>query len=632
MYGSATDIHESRLRLEALRESEARLRILADAVPHIVWSNSADGFANYFNERWYRYSGLSEAASMGHGWEAIVHPDDAPLSKSQWREALLTGEVFDTEYRLRRFDGEYRWFIGRNVPLHDESGKVVGWFGSATDIQDMRTATEALRASEGRLRATMDTALDYAIINTDTSGLVLSWSKGAEHIFQRTESEMLHETADVIFTPEDRAAGAPDGERTTAMSEGAALDERWHIRKDGSRFYMSGVMRPVYDGMKLQGFLKVARDLTDRQEAAEAMRISEERYRAALQSADMAAWDWDVLADEVVWNDQHFLILGIAPDDKPRKAAFFLSFVHPGDTEQVTAALVNAAGHTGVYQAEFRIVRADNHQVRWMSGYGRAVVQDENGRAKRMVGVMYDITERKRLEHQKDEFIGVASHELKTPVTSMKAYAELIQERLEELGNRYDSDMLSKLNKQIDKLTKLINTLLDTTKISEGQLRFEPEEVDLNELIKERVEEIQRTTSHTFKLQTGDGKNVYADRERIGQVITNLLANAIKYSPKETIITVTSRVEDQAIKVSIKDEGPGIPEADVTRIFERFYRVTANNMDAHTGLGLGLYISAQIIQKHGGSFSVQSKVGEGSIFSFTIPLYRVSPGVNKQTM
>lgn len=161
--------------------------------------------------------------------------------------------------------------------------------------------------------------------------------------------------------------------------------------------------------------------------------------------------------------------------------------------------------------------------------------------------------------------------------------------------------------------------LLDTSRISEGQLQLNLEDIDLNELLKDWIEEIERTTNHKFMMQTGDVPPIRADGERIGQVVINLLSNAVKYSPKGTTITVNVQREQSGVKISVQDEGYGIPEADVQRIFDRFYRVTVNNMDTYPGMGLELYINAQIVHKHKGTISVQSKEGEGSTFSFTLP-------------
>ncbi|WP_343691940.1 PAS domain-containing sensor histidine kinase [Chitinophaga sp.] len=242
-------------------------------------------------------------------------------------------------------------------------------------------------------------------------------------------------------------------------------------------------------------------------------------------------------------------------------------------------------------------------------------LKDEQDEIIGAVVVITDINELKTLLQKRDEFIGIAGHELKTPVTAMKAYAEIAQEQLEELGNTEESAMLGGINIQIDKLTKLINHLLDTTRITEGRLLLQFTSFDINELLAERIEEIRYTTNHQFVFAPAMLPLVKADRERIAQVITNLLSNAVKYSPKKSVITISSEVVDEQMVVTVKDHGDGIPPDAQHNLFEPFYRVT----DAYPGMGLGLYISAQIIQRHGGRMAVESNIMQGSTFSFTLP-------------
>jgi PAS domain S-box-containing protein len=276
-----TEVKKAEIRLG---KSEERLRILANTVPQIIWSNNAEGYANYFNQRWYEFSGLNYEQSAGLGWQVIVHPQDAPASVGKWQEALARGEVFDTEYRLRRHDETYRWFIGRNVPLKDDAGKITGWFGSATDIEDLKKTEEALSQSEARLRITMESATDYAIISMDTERRVERWSSGASQMFGYTEAEVMGRSADIIFTEEDLKAGAPQKEEEMARDTGRAPDERWHRRKDGSRFFVSGVMRPINNG-HLTGYVKVMRDMTHEHLFTEELhRLVEERTKELQQS------------------------------------------------------------------------------------------------------------------------------------------------------------------------------------------------------------------------------------------------------------------------------------------------------------------------------------------------------------
>ena len=255
-----------------------------------------------------------------------------------------------------------------------------------------------------------------------------------------------------------------------------------------------------------------------------------------------------------------------------------------------------------------------------MSSYGRPVTF-EHGQASRVVGVMFDTTERKRLEQPKDDFIGIASHELKTPLTSIKAYTEILKDTFEQSGDNANEDVVNKLEAQVHRLAELIHSLLDTTKISEGQLNLSLERFSVNELIVGRVAEMQAAASgHKLLTRLDDDRLIVADRDRIGQVLTNLISNALKYSSKESEIVVGTKKTGDLLQVSVYDRGMGIPAEMTERIFDRFYRVPNNHVDTYPGMGLGLYISAAIVQKHGGKIWVDSKVNEGSTFYFTVPL------------
>jgi signal transduction histidine kinase len=233
---------------------------------------------------------------------------------------------------------------------------------------------------------------------------------------------------------------------------------------------------------------------------------------------------------------------------------------------------------------------------------------------------MYDITHQKNLEQQKEEFISIASHELKTPVTSIKTYVEIMHQQFLQQKDERSAALIQKLDAQVDRLTDLIKDLLDTSKISEGQLPLHLEEFDLNGLISERVEELQRLTQkHTIRFSTGTVLPVTADRERLGQVLTNLVSNAIKYSPEGGEIVITSEGIKNGVKVSVKDHGIGIPQDMLRKVFDRFFRIGNPQIFTYPGMGLGLYITAGIIQRHGGTIFADSTPGEGSLFTFTLP-------------
>jgi PAS domain S-box-containing protein len=234
-----------------------------------------------------------------------------------------------------------------------------------------------------------------------------------------------------------------------------------------------------------------------------------------------------------------------------------------------------------------------------------------------------EIAERKKLEKQKDEFIGMASHELKTPVTSIKAYTQVLQARFKKAENIKASELLSKMDAQLNKLSNLIADLLDVTKMQGGKLQFHESFFDLNELIEEIVEEMQRTTTkHTIVKETTTSKSLWGDRERIGQVIINFITNAIKYSPYSDRIIVKTELDTESMIIRVVDFGVGIPKEAQEKVFERFFRVGGRKLETYPGLGLGLYISSEIVKRHKGRIWVESESDKGSIFSFTLPLKR----------
>ncbi len=227
------------------------------------------------------------------------------------------------------------------------------------------------------------------------------------------------------------------------------------------------------------------------------------------------------------------------------------------------------------------------------------------------------------LVHKKDDFMSIASHELKTPVATLKAYTQLLQMESEKSGNEQQRLMFEKMDAQINKLTLLINGLLDSSKLREGELIYNRQNFEFNELVVEVVDEIQRTSQdNRIDYKTAGPAFVYADRERIGQVLSNLLTNAIKYCVG-CDIQVTVTLDHNSISCSVRDFGIGIEEDQHEKIFERFYRVSGLNSHTYPGLGLGLYISKEIIKRHSGTIWVESEPGKGTTFHFSLPVVQV---------
>ncbi|MCO6418278.1 PAS domain S-box protein [Siccirubricoccus sp. KC 17139] len=266
-----------RARAEAqLRASEARFRLLADAVPQVVWITDATGRVTFVNRYWFDYTGADyQALTLPDAIRCHLHPEDAPQTLESFKAARQRGVTFLSEHRIRARDGSYRWFLARAEPHRDpRSGEVLAWYGTSVDIHDRTQAEAALREREERLRLVVENARDYAIFTTDARGRIDTWLGGAARIFGWSAEEAIGRHIALTFTPEDRECGAPELELETARREGTAPDIRWHQRKDGSQVYIEGsntALRGADGGVR--GFLKIGQDVTERRAAEERQRL-----------------------------------------------------------------------------------------------------------------------------------------------------------------------------------------------------------------------------------------------------------------------------------------------------------------------------------------------------------------------
>jgi signal transduction histidine kinase len=274
----------------------------------------------------------------------------------------------------------------------------------------------------------------------------------------------------------------------------------------------------------------------------------------------------------------------------------------------------------GEYDVEYRTLGAEDEKLRWIRAKGK-VFFDENDHPIRFMGAVLDITENKLDEIRKNDFIAMASHELKTPLTSLKAYIQLLLMKARKTGDAFFIESLQKSENQVNKMTSLIYGFLDLSKIEAGKLKLNITRFDISTVIEEVIAESAPIyPGHTILFDRIDALNVKADVEKISQVMANFISNAVKYSPKHSTIKVAAAQQGNSVKVTVHDEGMGIDPTDQQHIFERFYRVDNPETKGFSGFGIGLYLSAEIIKLHKGIIGVDSEADKGSAFYFILPL------------
>lgn len=374
-------------------------------------------------------------------------------------------------------------------------------------------------------------------------------------------------------------------------------------------------------------------DLTDKRKVeeglAEVERLlaeSKERLHFAIESAGIGSWDFNVLTKQMIWDNRCKELYGLNAGDHVDYNVF-LNQLHPDDRKMTDDAVNKALRgvNNGEFNVEYRSVGLHDQKLRWIKSKGKAYF-NEGKKATRFIGTVLDISMEKSLEQstrellmKKDEFISIASHELKTPITSLKLSLQLLNKMKDSPSSPIFPRMIDQSNRSMEKITSLIDDLLNVTRMSEGQLALNKVPFTISTMLSQCCSHVREQNKHHLILQGDQNLQVNADEHRIEQVVVNFVNNAVKYAPdSESIYLIIEKEGDQA-KISVKDNGPGIPLDQQSHLFDRYYRSDYEGKQ-YSGLGLGLYISSEIIKRHSGEIGVHSEIGKGSTFWFKIPL------------
>jgi two-component system CheB/CheR fusion protein len=374
-------------------------------------------------------------------------------------------------------------------------------------------------------------------------------------------------------------------------------------------------------------------DITDKRRVEEGLAEveklfaeSKERLKLAVDAAGLGTWDYNSLNGELIWDHRCKEMFNLSLNDSITYDRF-INLIHIEDRKKVDTALKQAlAGHDdGEYDEEFRTTETSGKKFSWLKFKGKAYF-DAEGVAYRFVGTSLDITVQKNhdeaiieLLKQKDDFMSIASHELKTPITSLKASLQL----LDKLKNTPTAAMLPKLiavaNKSMEKVNSLVEDLLNVSKLNQGQLHINKTHFSISDVIDGCCHHVRAEGIFTITTEGDKSLDVFADAGRVEQILVNFVNNATKYAPQSKKIVINIEKADKMVKISVNDNGPGIAPDMIPHLFDRYYRVDKSGTQ-YSGLGLGLYICAEIIKKLGGQIGVDSELDKGSSFWFTLPL------------
>lgn len=387
--------------------------------------------------------------------------------------------------------------------------------------------------------------------------------------------------------------------------------------------YTNFVFEPFRDeNDNIIGVVVIAIDVTKEVLTNRKLEESEQRLNMAIQNSDVGVFDTDIISGKSIRSLRHAQIFGYDDFSEEWTIDRFMEHVHPDDREFVKQEYYKSL-EKGNVDLTFRIKRKDG-AIRWINVVGKHSY-DHNHKPVRCVGTTTDVTDKKELEKQKDQFISMVSHELKTPLTSIKAYAQLIGFSLKDEESKKNRGFLLRMQAQINRLEALIMDLLDISRMDTGKLLLHRSQFDLNFMLAELISDLQLVNlSHKLIVTQNDPASVFADRDKLVQVITNLVNNAVKYSPNADKVYISLSCNNDKVLFKIQDFGIGISEEKHNLVFERFHQIS--DVKQFSGLGLGLYISREIIHAEGGEIWLESIAGGGCTFYFTLPADKTACG------
>jgi len=622
---------------EALHSSQRDLSVMINTIPALIHTSRPDGYLDYFNQKWLEYLGCSLSDVEGWRWKNWIHPDDLKGIVDKWEACLASGEIFEHETRVRRANGRYRWMFHRKVPLRDDRGNIVRWYGTSLDIEDRKRAEEALKdaldeiqKSESKLRQVIDAIPALAWCNLP-DGPNEFLNKGWHEYTGLSPEESQGWGWQAAFHPDDLPALMERWLKMLTSGEPDEIEARLR-RHDGAYRWFLIRAQPFRDETgKILRWYGTSTDIDDRKRAEAQVEQAYLRLAEAQRLSKTGSFVSDLLADDHDWSEETFRIFEFDPSTKVTMQ-MVRGVVHPEELSTFDAVVARAMTGTDV-DFTFRIVTTRG-AVKHVRGLARLMAKD--GGHALFIGAVQDVTESKMAEEalHKARFklaevarisalntlTAAIAHEINQPLSGIVTNASTCLRMLN--GDPPNVDGARETARRTIRDGNRASDVIARLRALFSKKEFTLEPLDLNEATSEVIalslNELQRNRVILRSDLAEDIPPVFGDRVQLQQVTLNLLRNAteamlgVEDRPRQLIIR-TQREGDERVRLSVQDTGIGVNPEDSESLFEAFYTTKRG------GMGIGLSVSRSIIERHHGRLWAEPNDGPGITFSFSIP-------------
>lgn len=608
----STDVTEREQAVARLLETEAREQAILHGTTDAIFLKDRDGRYLLVNPAAAHVMGCRIEDALGNSDHAFFPDHMIAQMRAADQRVMTSGQQIEIHEEIL-IAGEIRSHLTVKAPYRDANGTIQGVIGISRDISHLRQTIEALRRSEATNRALLNAIPDIMLrITPDGRYLDGHAPRRYERLLPPSTlvGQPISEIVDETLTQQTMECI----QRTVTTGQVQTTD--YHVNFAGKAYEFEG--RFVRSGQ--DELLAIVRDVTHRKRMERALRDARDVYLTLVEEIPMLVWRVNLQLQVDFVNKRWSEFTGSNADSLPD--AFTAGLIYPDDLELAEQSLLSAWQERCPFQTEYRMRRHDG-VYRWMEVRGTPF-HDEEGHFAGYVGICSDISERKQQEQIKDDFLALSSHELKTPLAALIGYIHLLERwSAEHAMSERINQALAAMVSESTRLNRLINDLLDVSRIQTGKLQMCMCSTNLHDLLQHCVANLEiMLPEHQWLLELPPGAPlmISADAQRMEQVITNLCTNAAKYSGATSPVVVTLRQVEQEVQIAVRDYGLGIPASDLPYIFDRFYQVQRPPRESRPGLGLGLFITHEIVRQHGGSIDVRSVEHGGSVFTILLPL------------